>query len=140
LRPGRFLDTQGHSEETEDARDGATADAGHSKQLKGEEDQVDLVLHGTSLALRLELAQASLGLLERCGGAVALWFDPRPLLAPGAMVIGSLCGLVLPLMSAVSDCGQWAHDARSGQDRPPRAPGDDAGRGPWPKRIERSSA
>jgi hypothetical protein len=62
-------------------------------------------LHGTFLALGFELAQARLGLFERCGGAVALVCDPRQLLALVAMLLGSLRGFVLPLRTAVSDFG-----------------------------------
>jgi len=82
------------------------------------------VLNGKTLALGRKLAQASLGQLACCGGTVSLVFDPRQLLAPGAILLGALCRFVLPLMSAVSDFGQWAHHALSGQDRPPQAPGD----------------
>jgi hypothetical protein len=60
---------------------------------------------GKSLALGLELTQASLGRFERLGGAVALVCDPRELLAPVAILIGSLWRFVLPWISAVSDCG-----------------------------------
>jgi len=82
------------------------------------------VLNGKTLALRLKLAKASLGLFECCGGTVSLVFDPRQLLAPVAILLGSLRCFVLPLMSALSDFGQLAHHALSGQDRPPQAPGD----------------
>ena len=98
------------------------------------------MLNGKTLALGRKLAQASLGQLACCGGTVSLVFDPRQLLAPGAILLGALCRFVLPLMSAVSDFGQLAHDALSGQDRPPRTTGEHAGRCTWPKRIERSSA
>ena len=91
---------------------------------KGQEDQVDLVLHDKSLALGLELTQASLGLFERFGCAVSLGSDPRQLLAPVAILIGSLRGFVVPLRSALSDFGHLAHHALSGQDRPPQATGD----------------
>jgi len=63
------------------------------------------VLHGKSLARGLALTQASLGLFERCGGALALVFDPRQLLAPVAILIGSLRCFVFPLRSALSHFG-----------------------------------
>jgi len=134
------VETQGHSEETEDPRDSAKADADHCKQLKGSKDQVDLVWHGKPLALGFELAQASLGLFERFGGTVSLVCDPRSLLALVAILIGSLRRLVFPLRSALSDFGPLAHPALSGQGTPPQATGDHWGRSTWPKMIERSSA
>mgnify|MGYP001586692343 CR=1 FL=1 len=70
------MDTQSQSEEAEDARDGAQAAAGHEKQLQGSEDQVPLGLHGKTLALGLKLAQASLGLFERFGGALSCQNTP----------------------------------------------------------------
>jgi len=72
----------------------------------------------------LELAQASLGFFEGCGGAVSLVCDPSQLLALVAILIGSLRGFVFPLRSALSDFGQLAHQALSGQDRSPQATGD----------------
>ena len=65
--------------------------------------------------------QASLRLFERCGGAVALVFDPRQLLAPVAIVVGALRGFVFPLRAALSDFGQLAHHGLSHQDRSPQA-------------------
>jgi hypothetical protein len=124
VRTRRFLDTPRHSEEAEDARDGANAHTGHSKQLTGSEDQGHRVLHGQPLALGLTVALASLGLFQGGGGTVSLGFDPRQLLAPVAILIGSLRGFVLPLLSAVSDCGPLAHHALSGQERPPQGTGD----------------
>ena len=82
------------------------------------------MLNGKPLALGLKLAKASLGLLQGYGGTVSLVFDPRQLLAPVAILIGSLRCFVLPWMSAVSDCGQLAHHALSGQERPPQVTGD----------------
>jgi hypothetical protein len=81
-------------------------------------------LNGKALALGLKVAQASLGLFERCGGAVSLVFDPSKLLAPVAILLGSLGRFVLPLITALSDFGQLAHHALSGQGRPPWTTGD----------------
>ena len=92
------------------------------------------------MALRLDLTQTRLGLFEGCGGAVSLVCDPSQLLAPVAIVIGSLYRFVFPLLSALFDFGQWAHDTLSGQETPPRAAGDDSGRWTWPKRRECTSA
>ena len=77
--------------------------------------------NGKPPTLGLELPQASLGLFERCGGAVSLRFDPAQLFAQVAIVLGSLRRFVFPLMSALSDFGQVTHDALSGQDTPPWA-------------------
>jgi hypothetical protein len=74
------------------------------------------VLNGKALVLGLKVAQASLGLFEGCGGAVSLVFDPSQLLAPIAILIGSLRRFVLPLVAALSDFGQLAHHARSSRD------------------------
>jgi hypothetical protein len=81
------------------------------------------VVNGKSLALGLQLTQASLGLFERLAGAISLRFDPSQLLAPVAILIGSLRRFVFPLRSAVSDFGQLTHDAPSGQGPPQRATG-----------------
>ena len=86
------------------------------------------MLNGKALALDLKRTQASLGLFERCVGAVSLVFDPRQLLALVAVLIGSLRRFVLPLLSALSDLGQLAHHVLSRQDTPPRATGDHLGR------------
>jgi len=140
LRAWRLLDAQGHSEEAEDARDGAQADASHQKQRKGEEDQVHLVGHGTSMALRLARTQTRLGLFAGVGGAVSLVCAPSQLLALVTIVIGSLYRLMFPWMAALFDVGSWAHDALAGQETPPRAAGDDSGRWTLPKRIACASA
>ena len=124
LRTRCFVYTQGQRQETEDARDGAKTDASHQKQLQGYEDEVHLVVHGKSMALRLELTQTRLGLVGGVGGTVSLLGDPRQLLAPVAIVIGSLYRFVFPLIAAVSDFGQWAHDTLSGQAPLRRATGD----------------
>jgi hypothetical protein len=92
------------------------------------------------VAVNLELPQTRLGLFERLGGAVSLVFDPRQLLALVALVIGSLRRFVFPLISAVSDFGQWAHDTLSRQAPPQLATGDHSVRCNVPKSIERSSA
>ena len=73
---------------------------------------------------RLRLFEARLGLLERFGGAVALAPDARDLFAPVSIAVTSLLGFVFPLISAVSDFGQLAHEALFHQDRPPEARGD----------------
>ena len=87
------------------------------------------MLHGEAQALGLQLTQASLGLFECFVGVVSLVFDPSQLLALVAIFIGSLRGFVFPLLSAVADFGQVAHQALSGQDRPPQATGAHAVRG-----------
>jgi hypothetical protein len=92
--------------------------------VQGSKDQVNLVVHGKGLALGLELTQARPGLFERCGGAVALVFDPRQLLAQVAIGVGSLRGFVFPVTSAVSDFGPLAHEALPGQDSPSQATAD----------------
>jgi len=140
VRAGRFRDAKRPGEETQHTGDGATAETRDSKEWQGQEDDVHLGPGDESLALALTLAPASLGCLERGGGAVLLVCDPSPLLALGAMVMGSLRGLVLPWHAAVSDCGPWAHQARSGPARSPEAPGDHGVSTTGSKRIERSSA
>jgi len=84
------------------------------------------VVHGKCLALGLELRQASLrlsearlGLLERCGGAVALGADASDLFALVSIAVTSLLGFVFPLISTVFDFGELAHEALFHQDRPP---------------------
>ena len=96
--------------------------------MQGHQDNVHPGPDDESRALALKLAQASLGLLEGYGGAVSLVFDPSQLLALVAILIGSLRGFVFPLRAAVSDFGQLAHQALSGQDRPPQVTGDHLGK------------
>jgi hypothetical protein len=81
------------------------------------------MVNGKPPTLGLELTQASLGLFERCGGAVSLRFDPAQLFAQVAILLGSLRRFVFPLIAALSDFGQLAHQALSGQDPPLRAAG-----------------
>ncbi len=140
LRPRSLLETQGPSEDTEDTRDGAQADASHSPQLQGEEAQVHLALDGQSLALGLALAPTRLGLFACGGGAVTLGGAPRQLLAVVSMLLGSLGCCGRPLLAAVSDCGPLAHHALAGQATPPPATGAHAVRGPCPQRSARASA
>jgi hypothetical protein len=122
----RLLDAQSPSQETQDATAGATAATRHEKELQGEKDQVDCGVHGTCLALGLELRQARRrlcearwGLLERWGGAVALGADARDRWALVSIAVTSLRGCVLPLIATVCDCGALAHEALFHQDRPP---------------------
>ena len=80
------------------------------------------------MARRLDLTQTRLGFFERLVGALSLVFDPGQLLAQIAILVGSLRRFVLPLLSALSDFGQWAHHARARQDTPPQVTDDPLGR------------
>jgi hypothetical protein len=140
VRAWGFRDAQGQSEETEDTRDGAKADAGHSKQMQGQGEQVTLVSNGTFLTRGPSLTQASPGVFTRLLGVVALLFDPPQRRAQGTIVLGSLRRFVLPLLSALSHCGPWAPYALSCHNTPPPATGDHSGRCTLPTRSARSSA
>src|SRR5215470_19205143 len=96
------------------------------------------MLPGKALALGLKVTQASLRLFECGGGTVALVCDPRQLLTPVAIFVGSLRGLVCPLGSAMADFGPLAHHVLSSHDRSPQAMHKRSVRGSGPQRIERS--
>ena len=57
-----------------------------------------------------ELTQTTLGQLEGLGGSVALGFEASELLALVTVLVASLLGFALPLVSTVFDFGQLAHD------------------------------
>ena len=57
-----------------------------------------------------ELAQTTLGPFERLGGSVALGFEASELLALVTVLVASLLGFMLPLVSAVFEFGPLAHD------------------------------
>jgi hypothetical protein len=134
------VDTPGQRAATADTRDRATPAAGHANPLKGAEDQGTLGENGQPPTLGLTLTQGRLGLFAPWVGAVARVVDPAPLLALGAIGVGSLRRLVWPWLAAVADCGPLAHDTRSRQDLPPGAKGAHWVRGPWPTRSARASA
>jgi hypothetical protein len=54
------VDAQGPSQQSQNTRDRATADAGLSKELQGEVDDIDLGSNGESVQLRLKLTHAGL--------------------------------------------------------------------------------
>src|SRR5712692_12114461 len=57
LRARLFVDAQGQSQESEDARDRAKANASDEKELESQGDHVDLGHSGESMELGLELTQ-----------------------------------------------------------------------------------
>ncbi len=110
LRAGCFLDTQSPSEQSQDARDGAKADAGLQKELQGQVNYVDLGSGGESVELRLERMHAGLGRLEGVGEPIALGLHPSLLSSLVALPLAALLGLLFPLIPAVSHFGKLAHD------------------------------
>jgi hypothetical protein len=110
VRPRGFLDPERPCQQNQDARDGAKADAGLSKELQGAMDYVDLGAGGESVARCLECTPASLRRLEGLGELIALGLDAGLLSSFVALSLPALLGFGLPLLPAVLHCGQWAHD------------------------------
>jgi hypothetical protein len=115
VRARRFVDAQGQSQESEDARDGAKANARDEKKLESQGEHVDLGYGGEAMELGLELTQVGLRRLEGGGDSVALRLAASALLALGTLALAALLGLVCPLISTVVHCGAWAHHVSSGQ-------------------------
>src|SRR5712671_3248924 len=109
-RAGGFLETQSPREQSQDARDGAKADAGLQKELQGQVNYVDLGSGGESVALRLERMHAGLGRLEGVGKPIALGLHPSLLSSLVALPLAALLGFLFPLIPAVSHFGKLAHD------------------------------
>jgi hypothetical protein len=83
----------------QDARDGAKADAGACKQGEGQPYSMRLEVGGPGLFV----AQVLLGLFEGLFGAIALFAKALEFFAQVAIVLGSLLGLLFPLMAALSE-------------------------------------
>jgi len=96
-------------QESQDATDRTTADAGLYKEVQGEPNHIDLRPHGHGRHLALTLAQAGLRLLEFLLGLSALGFETGELLAQIAIGIAALRGFGFPLVAAVFDFGKWTH-------------------------------
>jgi len=140
LRARGVLDAKSPGESTQDARDGAKANARHEKELPGQQDHVHLGLGDASLRWARELTQTRLGRFEGCGGAVAFGCEASDLFPLVAIVVAALRRFVFPLMSTVLDCGELTHHVRSS---PPLATGDRGClglRGRGSPRRERSEA
>src|SRR5712692_6887928 len=123
VRARCFLDAKNPRAETQDTRDSAKADTRHAKELQGQEDHLHLGQGDKLLRWVLELTQTRLGRFEGLGGAVALSGEASDLLALGAMLVASLRGFVLPLISTVCDFGALAHHVCSCQPPWPEAMG-----------------
>jgi len=115
LRARRFVDAQGQSQESEDARDGAKANASDEKKLESQGDRVDLGYGGESMELGLELTQVGLRRFEGGGDSVALRLEASALFALVTLALAALLGFVFPLISTVLHFGEWAHHVSSGQ-------------------------
>jgi hypothetical protein len=113
VRTRGFRDAEGPRQETQDARDGAKANASHSKEWQSQQAQVPLRQGDQALHVGLTLTQTRLGLCEGVSGSVSLGGDASDLCALGAIAITSLRGCVFPLMSTVVDCGELTHDAHA---------------------------
>jgi hypothetical protein len=107
------LDAKSPSEETQDTRDGAKAEARHAKEWQGQPDDGHLGPDDKLLRVALELPPTRLGRFEGFGGMVALSAEARDLFALVAIVVAALRGFVFPLMSTVLDFGELAHHVRS---------------------------
>lgn len=126
LRTRRSLDAQSQSQESQDARDGAKANACLSKELQSQVDDVDLGQGNESVQLGLKLTQAGLSLFEGLGDTVALSLEARTLFALVALALASLFGFVFPRIPALVHFGKLAHDVCSSRLR-------------WPEAMERGS-
>src|SRR5467141_3884687 len=121
LRTRCLGEAQGSSQQSQNTRDRAKADAGLSKELQGEVDDVDLGSSGEAVLLRLKLSHAGLRRLEGASQLIALGFDACLLSSLVALPRAVLLGFLFPLISAVFHFGQLAHDAslRAHPDGPP---------------------
>ena len=104
-----FLHTEFGAQESQDATDGAKADAHRSKELQAEPNDIDLRPHGHGLSVVLKLAQAALGRFEVLLGLIMLGFDAGELLAQVTVVIAALLGFGLPLVAAVFELRKLTH-------------------------------
>src|SRR5262245_47831674 len=94
----------------QDARDGAKADAGACKQGQRQ----PYPMHSEVCGPGLFLAQLLVGFLEGLLGALALFAQALEFFAQVAVVCGSFCGLLFPLLAALSEFGLLAHPAPPG--------------------------
>ena len=111
MRTRRRGDPQGLRQESQDATDGATANAGRSKESERQPYHIDLGQNGYGLRLALKLTQARLGFFEGLHGLVSLRFDSRQLLAQVTILVAALFGFALPLLSTVFDFRKLTHGA-----------------------------
>ena len=123
MRTWGLLGAKGPRPETQDARDGATSEACHQKEVEGQKDHLPLRPGAQSLVGVFARTQRRLGLVECGGGSVARSGEARPRCALVAIAVAALCGLVLPLLSTVCDCGELTHHTRSCHPPWPRAMG-----------------
>lgn len=105
-----FAQAQNRGKQAQDARGGAKAQSGNQDQLQGDPHEIDFAGRRRSLALLFELPQTIVCPLERFGGSVALGFEASQLLALVAVLVASVLGFALPLVSAAFDFGKLAHD------------------------------
>ena len=109
VRTRRLGETQGVGQESQDATDGATANAGLSKESERQPHHIDRGQNGHGLRLALTLTQTRLGFFEGLRGLVSLRCDSRQLRAQGTILVAALCGCALPLMSTVCDFRKLTH-------------------------------
>jgi hypothetical protein len=102
-------DTERPCQQNQDARDGAKADAGLSKEWQGDMDHVDCGSGGESAPLCLKRTPAGLRRLEGLGELIALGRDAGLLSSLVAHDLPALLGCVFPLIPAVLHCGKLAH-------------------------------
>lgn len=122
LRTRCLLDAQRPREETQDACDGTTADARHSKEVEAYQPHLHRGRGDRSVPVGVALTQwgfallsPRLGRLKGLGGAVSLGAEERGLCALVSLSISSWRGWVFPLLSTVCDCGELPHGVRARQ-------------------------
>ena len=120
LRARHFVDAQGQSQESEDTRDRAKANASDAKELERHVDHIDLGHGGESMQLGFDLTQAGLRRFEGCGDSVAFRLEASALFALVALALAALRGFVFPLISTVGQFGELAHHVYPGQLDGPR--------------------
>jgi hypothetical protein len=99
------------------ARHGAKADASACKQGESQPHPLGREDGGPALLV----APGLFGLVEGLFGQVALLAKTLEFFAQVAMVLGSFCGVLFPLLAALCACGWLAHPAPPGQGLSPRA-------------------
>jgi hypothetical protein len=111
LRTRCLLDAKRESQQSQDTRDRAKADAGLKKELQGEGDHVDLWAAGESAQPRLQLSHSGLRRVESVGELIALGLDTPLLSSLVTLALAALLGFLFPLSPAVFHFGELAHDA-----------------------------
>ncbi len=115
---GAFFYTQGSHPFAQHPTCGPQPDASHHKQLQGQKDQIHLALDENHPTTGFRFVQTSASLFELFFESVALHLDPGRLFALVAVLVGSGCGFLFPLIPAPFVSGRRTHSAPAQRDAP----------------------